>query len=135
MPHEEEQTKSEEEPFGDLDLPKHIHEHKLIEKILPHFTEVMGGSWNVGTINTWEVKDISAFVPKGTLYADILIDNTVSALVVAGVREVGSSLDRFRNLAASHGIMIMTVKVNVDLKIEHYAGATAVDFWVVGYYL
>jgi len=99
-------------------------------------------TWTPSTKDTWEEKDLSAYMPDVELItAEILIANSniVSASdYIVGVRTAGSSLDRKCNMVwadVDGGSSTLTLHVQLsDGKIECYA-PSGVDFYLMGYWV
>ena len=93
-----------------------------------------GGQAN---FNTWEDWDLSATIPAGAKYAEIVF-RSASASLKAGVRKNGSSVDRTieHSTGTSMEVYHMTVEVDANRIIERYSQTDPANwkFTVVGYW-
>lgn len=104
-----------------------------------HYVEAFQ-TWTPSTKNTWEEKDLSAFIPTtGNITAEIVIGTSgnVDINYSGGVRTPGSSLERLAILnyaRNSEGYNTVTMHVKASNgKIENFA-PSGIDFFLMGYW-
>ena len=99
----------------------------------PVYTELFSASHNPTGIGAFEDWDISALIPTGCQWVDILA-RSVSAQSL-GVRTKGSAVNRADGNNAANASFTWRVKPDASRIIQIYAGSTAADafFYVVGY--
>jgi probable HAF family extracellular repeat protein len=99
-------------------------------------------SWTASTDDTWETQDLSGTpynVPANAV-VEVAVRNFNAALPRwGGVRAVGSSLERRRQLQKSegtgHDTLVMHVQADASSQIQHYSDDTGdVDFALLGYW-
>lgn len=104
------------------------------------YTSLWSSTWAVSSTSTWETKDLSGYDVPASAVAIIQIYNDGSGLTPnAGVRVVGSSLDRFIEMHEAEGggkvVLSMCVQVDSGQDIQCYSeDNTETTFRVIGYF-
>ena len=105
----------------------------------PGYTE-MYQAWSATSSGTWQTVDLGAYgVPANAVVEVALQNNHKSGEIEAGVRAVGSSLERrfLLHEAEGGGVDTVTMHVQTDAssQIQHYSGSAGfADFNLLGYW-
>ncbi|HDO20110.1 MAG TPA: hypothetical protein ENG81_01105 [Candidatus Bathyarchaeota archaeon] len=104
--------------------------------LAPDYVEVENGlPTNVaGDTSSWINWDLSSAIPINATRVDISMQNVEDADYIAGVRQNGSSQDRYIHISNDSQI-IMTANLDSDRIIERWANNANVTFAIRGYYI
>ena len=107
------------------------------------YTELWSDTFKPTAASTWETKNLGSYgvPPNSVAIIHIYQDESANVKRDAGVRAVGSSLNRYVPMheAEAGGLVIVSMMVQVDANqnIEIYAetvGANTISFRVIGYF-
>ncbi len=105
----------------------------------PGYTEIFQ-NWSAGNDDTWETFDLGTFgVPANAVIEVAIVNADTSKEQWAGVRAVGSSLERRFLLHEAEGggldTLTLHVQANADGRIEHYTSKKGeTSFILLGYW-
>jgi hypothetical protein len=106
------------------------------------FTEVWSDTFNPAAEHSWQTQDLSAYdVPANSIAVIHIYQDSDDTVLDAGVRAVGSTLDRYIPMheAEAGGLVVSSMMVQLDSSahIEIYAESIADDtisFRVIGFF-
>jgi len=100
------------------------------------YVEIEYPGWSSPTADSvWEDWDLSASIPSGGLYAEILVKMTATGPNNIGVRANGSAVTRYITMY-NYDTFTFTVKLDAGRIVERYSGGAAANakFTVIGYW-
>lgn len=88
----------------------------------------------VTTASVWEDWDLSAIVPAGTKYVEVLLGEDSNVHRVMGIRKNGTTISRWLTMIA-YNQLSLTVEADANRIVERYCDSAAAGYFqIIGYW-